>query len=560
MSYSNLVNPVTLEKKIEEITVTKKQLKIAKEWLSMLKKGELKEEEINYFRFGTLLLRDVLGYPEREIDFNVKHVEFSFKDKNGKYKVCFEAKGTKTKDLSARQNYKKGEQRTPIHQTLSNMFRFPSDFGVTTNYREFILFKLTEGIEKRHKFDFYEIEKNEEKLKEFISVFSYGNLVLSQETDRLIQESLRDEKKISKDFYKLFHETRLMLITEFRKKDKISKEEAIRYAQLFLIRLIFIFFVEDEKTINIPSFLFPERIHNIIKSGTITEHSQIIFNDINQNLFKGFDKGDLDLEINEFDGDLFKEQIPEKIYFFDQQKFSFFKGVVEKDILIKKKLNPISEKIIKGSGAKLNPIIKNLLLMDSYNFTTELNVNILGHIFEQSVSDLEKYRDEGISKRKTDGIYYTSEFLTDYICRNAIMPYFTNTQARTSTKIFDEYSENIDELEEKLKKIKILDPACGSGAFLIKVVDILLELHKQIQDFKEFQGEYSFSKKGKKSSSGTQYRITKWNEESEIRKIIENNVFGVDINGESIGITKLSLFLKTLIPNKKLNQDRKFIN
>ena len=63
--------------------------------------------------------------------------------------------------------------------------------------------------------------------------------------------------------------------------------------------------------------------------------------------------------------------------------------------------------IINKYQDQLNPIIVNLLMMDSFDFTTEVNVNILGHVFEQSISDLEELREEKTSKKKIEGIYYT---------------------------------------------------------------------------------------------------------------------------------------------------------
>jgi len=103
------------------------------------------------------------------------------------------------------------------------------------------------------------------------------------------------------------------------------------------------------------------------------------------------------------------------------------------------------------------------------------------------------------------------------------------------------------------KKIKILDPACGSGAFLIKAVDILLNIQKEIQLFKQNEGEYIAIKVGRKvRKNKTQFNLLKWKEEDEARDIISNNIFGVDINEESVEITKLSLFLKTARKNKKL--------
>jgi len=181
--------------------------------------------------------------------------------------------------------------------------------------------------------------------------------------------------------------------------------------------------------------------------------------------------------------------------------------------------------------------------MDSFDFESEVNVNILGHIFEQSITDLEDLREGEVSRRKKDGVYYTPEFITDHICRNTIIPYLSKTSVSTIDELIQEYLEDVEILEKKIHELKILDPACGSGAFLNKAIDLLLEIFKEIQNVKQSKGKYS--------TSG-QFQMTQWNDESEIRRIIENNIYGTDINSESIEITKLSVYLKIASQNRKL--------
>jgi len=187
-----------------------------------------------------------------------------------------------------------------------------------------------------------------------------------------------------------------------------------------------------------------------------------------------------------------------------------------------------------------------MLIMDSFDFNSEVSVNILGHIFEQSISDLEEIQGSRTSDRKKDGVYYTSEYLTEYICKNTIIPYLSKSKtANSPQELVSEYIEddNVDELERKFHDIKILDPACGSRAFLVKAVDVLLDIHKAISDYKQYSGKYS---------TGGQFSLTKWNEESQIRMIIEDNIYGVDINPQSVEIARLSMFFKTTSSTRKL--------
>jgi len=534
--YAQLYNPKTIEKKYSGISITTQQRKAANEWLKKLKNKELEKEVKNYFVFRDVILRDLLGYPENKILYEEKHVEFSIQDEHGDTGVCFEAKGTKTENLFARQGYEKKEQEKPVDQTLSNMKRFPAAYGVCTNYSEFVLIDRKKKLSKCHRFNFLTIENNDKKLKEFIGIFSYKNLVIEKTLDELYNSSVSEEREFTKEFYKLFHETRLMLIKAFQEKEKVTMDEAIHFAQLYLNRLIFIFFAEDKGDID--DRLFSKRVLKILEAGQGTESTCLVSDDILK-LFKYLDKGSDVQSIFGFNGGLFKEKIPPKIYFFDLKNPEFFAEVKQHSKLSKKiVLDELSSKIVKKYKDRLNPIISNFLIMDSFDFNTEVNVNILGRIFEQSISDLEELKKKGISRRRNEGVFYTPEFVTEYICINTIIPHLSKKNASSIEDLIGEYLENPEELENRIREIKILDPACGSGAFLVKAVEILLEIDKEIQSIKP--------------QIGGQSHLEEWSNAKEITKIIENNVFGVDINDESVEITKLSLFLKMATVNRKL--------
>ncbi len=418
-------------------------------------------------------------------------------------------------------------------------------YGIVTNYRIFILFDYTKGEQLSYQFDFMDMKDNEEKMKEFVKIFSRASLLEDKFVENLYEASVVEEKQFTKEFYKLFHETRLMLIKEFKMSDLPNNDNnnSIHYAQLLLNRLMFILFAEG--TGKLKRRLFEDRILNMLKSGALpmSEHSTYISDTI-KGLFVSLDKGATKpIEIFGFNGGLFKEQIPNEISFKDFRDEHFFSDVYQQSALKKIiKLDQYSSEII-AAYDELSPIIKNILLMASFDFNTEVNVNILGHIFEQSISDLESLKVSNESRRKKEGIFYTPEFITEYTCRNTIIPYLSKSGTNNIEELVEEYASDISVLEQKFKSIKILDPACGSGAFLIKAVDILLQIYKEIEAFKLEAGHY-----GKDS----QPTLLKWNEEEEARDIIQSNIYGVDINEESVDITKLSLFLKMSNDKKKL--------
>lgn len=530
-----LFNAKTIKRLCQAVVVTDKQREAAKEWLKLLDENKLEDEKKNYFRFGEILLQDILGYPIREVDFESDNVEFQFANSEGKKMLCFEAKGTSTKDLFSPQHRQKKEHETPIKQTGDYMMSIGLDYGICTNYKDFVLITKEIGYSKYHKFEFTSVRNNEEKLKEFVGIFSKERLIDKGFAKKLYHESVIEEREFTKEFYKLFHETRLMLKKTFQEKPDVTKEEATHYAQLYLNRIIFMFFAEDNGLIY--NRLFSSKILEVLNSPLISEHSKLI-SDQCLNLFSALNKGSPILRIYGFNGGLFDEIIPPKIYFTDLQDPNSFSDVRQNSALSNKlKLDDFSAKIIKKYSGQLNPIITNFLIMDSFDFTSEINVNILGHIFEQSINDLEELQGEGTSRRKKEGVYYTPEYITDYICRNTIIPYLSKNNFTTVRELVKEYAENVEELERRLKEIKILDPACGSGAFLVKAADILLEIDEEIQNQKH---------------RASDFQITEFSEEKEITKIIQDNIFGVDINEESVEITKLSLFLKTATINHKL--------
>jgi hypothetical protein len=549
-----LFNNKTIEKLCSNITIDSKQKNSAKKWLNLIESGSLNKEKENYFRFADIILQDVLGYSVREeLKFEEDYIEFSFMNPITKKGVCIEVKGTATKDLFSDQHRDKPEHRTPIMQTWSSIGkRSHFDYGIATNYREFVLIDKSKGYSLYHILDFMDIKNNDGKLKEFIAIFSKESIIDKRFIPKLYEESVIEQQEFTKQFYKLYHETRLMLIREFQ-NNQVTREEAIHYAQLFLNRLIFLFFAEG--TGKVKRRLFAESILQSLHPLLVSEYSRYVSDTI-INIFERLDKGSQHpIEIFAFNGGLFSEKIPSKVFFNDLRDASFFNQVLQHSTLKKQiNLDEYSQMVVDRFRNYLNPLVINLLIMSSFDFQSEVNVNILGNIFEQSVTDLEELQgSEQVSKRKKEGIYYTPQYITDYICRNTIIPFLSKNGLNRVDDLIEEYSDNIEELERRFQDIKIIDPACGSGAFLLKAVDVLLEIHKKIQIHKESTGKYTVVRKSKKYGIPERYiTLTKWHEQEEARNIIENNIFGVDVNEESVEITKLSLFLKIATNNRKL--------
>lgn len=536
------------------IKLTPKQVFNAKMWVGLLSSGALEDEKKNYFKFATMVLQDILGYSiSEEMNFEMGNVEFSFRDSSGKGGVCIEVKGTKTKDLFADQHREKPEHQTPVKQTWDYIGRGDFEYGIATNYRDFVLIDRSKGYSRYHLFDFVETRGNEQKLKEFVAVFSRDSILVKKFIPRLYYQSSIEEKVFSSEFYKLYHETRLMILREFETAGKATREQALHFTQVLLNRLVFMFFAQG--TDKVKRRLFAESVLESLNPNLVSEYSHYAYDTI-LNLFARLDKGSKSpVEVFGFNGGLFSERLPPNLFFLDIRKESFFKdislhsslkGVVE--------LDEPSKAVVSQFKNALNPVIRNLLIISSFDFKSEVSVNILGHIFEQSIMDLEELQGiSGPSKRKKEAIYYTPTFVTEYICRNTIVPLLSKSGTNDIDGLLEEYSSNIDELERRFKNLKILDMACGSGAFLLAAVDLLIEIHGRIRIAKESGGKYTTKLKGLRAGEESDFwRITKWNDEEEARQIIERNIFGVDKNEESVEITKLSLFLKMASTNRKL--------
>jgi len=551
-----LFNEKTIKRLVENIKPNNKQKESAQLWLDLMEEDELVKEKEGYFKFYDIILKELLGYD------NIKHekegIEFSY-EKEGKSVVRIEAKGMNTKDLFAPQ--KRVNPESPVQQLWRYMGLHATPYGIVTNYQIFVLFKYEAGSLKYHLFNFEDIKTDKNKLKEFIALFSRES-VNNGFVDQIYEKSLEEEREFTKEFYKLYHETRLMLITEFEDNDKkLTRAGTVHFAQLFLNRLMFVLFAED--TGKLEEKILEKKILSMLdRNQDLLSPSTNFISDVIKSIFGDLNKGNPP-EFFGFNGGLFSNQIPPRIFFRDFRDNKFFREVNQHSGLKKKKLelNEKEQEIFNKYKNRLNLIIENILLMASFDFKTEVNVNILGHIFEQSISDIENLQVKKTSRRKKEGIFYTPEYITDYICRNTILPYLSEKDSKSVSDLIKEYSDNIEKLEEKFKAMKILDPACGSGAFLIKATDIMLEIFKAIQDFKQWKGEYDASMLGKsklgkgrlgQKPEGKQLSLKKSFEEDEAREIIENSIYGVDINEESVEITKLALFLKMARKNKKL--------
>jgi len=206
----------------------------------------------------------------------------------------------------------------------------------------------------------------------------------------------------------------------------------------------------------------------------------------------------------------------------------------------------------------LKDIIRRLYYPDSpYEFSV-LPAEILGQVYEQFLGKVIRLTDghravveDKPEVKKAGGVKYTPAYIVDYIVKNTLWPTLEEKTPSDATKI------------------SVLDPACGSGSFLIVAYQHLLDWHREwyvqnlvpllesglrpssIQIRHMLPGIEGASKGRKKEREpelpvfqgrGGEWRLTT----AERKRILLNNIYGVDIDRQAVEVTKLSLLLKVL--------------
>ena len=176
-----------------------------------------------------------------------------------------------------------------------------------------------------------------------------------------------------------------------------------------------------------------------------------------------------------------------------------------------------------------------------YEFSV-LPVSILGNIYEQFLGQTIRLTESGLVKieekpevRKAGGVYYTPEYIVDYIVKNTV-------------------GEKIKDLTPKeIEKIKVLDPACGSGSFLIGAYQYLLDYHLEYYtDEKNVRKAVKEERIAVNPKGG--YRLTI----PEKQNILKNNIFGVDIDAQAVEVSKFSLLIKLMETETELTTNELF--
>jgi type I restriction-modification system DNA methylase subunit len=538
----NLFNKKTITKNLpKDLSIPADHLKVIQDWSSLIetkKIHNLNEVEV-HASFTNQIIVNLLGYrifgqgiddytAAREYRVARGAVDLALGNFVGDKKkdnvlAPFELKGAKT-NLDA---IMQGRHKTPVQQA----FEYARDIKgckwvLVSNYIEIRLYAVSETSLVFEQFFINELSLPEKyhKLQMLLNAKNF----LSSNTERLLQASESSDKDISIKLYYDYKRLRSNLIT-FMVKDNPDYEpvKLVSAAQKLLDRILFISFAEDKG-------LIPDNCIRRAFEHNDPYNPKPIYDNF-KGLFKGVDKGNVTLNIPAYNGGLFA---PDP--FLD-------------DVLV-------SDELCEG-----------FKLLADYDFDSDVSVNVLGRIFEQSISDLEKImvslkggqipesesiKETAVSgKRKTTGVVYTPESITRFIVENtlgrhikekfeSLFHQFGSYGAKGEVRWGRKKNNERDFWllwQETLKTIKVVDPAAGSGAFIVAAFEYLYPEYERVNErIVEITGQSTFLDLNK--------------------EILNNNLYGVDINEESIEITKLSLWLVTAEKGKPLQTlDKNFI-
>src|ERR1700732_232290 len=392
-----LFNRKTIKRELTKVVFepTDLQLKAAKDWAKQTHQSDFRKAKETSVRdeFIQTVFVTVLGYtPYRAGEtYTIARGEAlgkgavdaalgQFSSSERIILAPFELKGPGTEDLDA---IMQGRNKSPVQQAWEYAIDAPgAKWVLVSNCAEIRLYAFGHGRELYETWDLGLLDNPQEHERLWLLVGAQN--LLSGRAARLLDESANEQKDITNKLYVDYKKTRNTLIQTLQDQPpRLAALTAIEHAQTILDRVLFIAFAES-------TALLPEKL---IRTAW-DQKSPFRPNGAWENfvgLFEAVDKGNPALDIPAYNGGLFARNA-----------------------------------IIDALGLS-NFVCENYAKLADYDFSSDVPVSVLGHIFEQSVSDIEKMRAEAqgqekpkTSNRKRAGVVYTPGFVTRFIVEETI--------------------------------------------------------------------------------------------------------------------------------------------
>jgi len=368
---------------------------------------------------------------------------------------------------------------------------------------------------------------------------------------QLIARQWVQQKELENTFYaeyRAFRERLFNTMIESNPGWPHTKGRLVRLAQKILDRCIFIFYCEDMgQALSFPPKILRDFLIHESKDQYFDPAADTIWRRLIA-LFHAMNEGKAfgGKSINQFNGGLFKadedlEKLHVPNYIFCQPGQGQNEGSLysyKQTLLYLCAAYNYASESVHAHGDKGYGVIREP--------SKSLGLYSLGRIFEQSITELEILEAEADgflsinkeSKRKRDGVYYTPEWVVERIVKETVGTRLDEIREEcgwAADKLPDKAA--LDAYAARLKTLKVLDPACGSGAFLITTLRYLVDEWHRVQAVRRDVTDDN----------------TRTDDYSLIRDILKNNVYGVDINPASVEIAQLALWLHTASGDKPLS-------
>src|ERR1035437_5998684 len=473
-----------------------------------------------------------------------------------------------------------GRRMSAVDQAYRYAVNLPCDWIIVTSMRETRLYHKGSPQNAYECFETTRLASEPVLLKRFVFLLGAERVVSGQRDSHLyalLRASESVGRELTNPFYALYADIRQRVLSRLcRENAAIAPQEILRCIQKLLDRVLFCAFCEDR------GLLPAESLKHAFEPRNAYNPQPVWLNF--RGLFRAIDEGNAGLNIPAYNGGLFALdesldglQVPNEVC-------AYFKDLGDYDY------RPAREVADADENTEVRSVI---------------DVDLLGQISEQSITDLERLRhclerpspalvaadvsrrhldggenaatavggyapllaeataadtDKPGRCRKLEGAVYTPAFITRYIVGQALggvlkqrfealrQQHETEAAGTARKALADPNAYDLTALnepqhkvlirfweawQEALKCLRILDPACGGGAFLIETFDQLHALY-----------EISNARLEELRGQRTLFDLD--------RQILQNNLYGVDLNAEAIQICQLSLWIKTAARGKRL--------
>jgi hypothetical protein len=400
----------------------------------------------------------------------------------------FELKGPDSFDLD---RIMPGRGRSPVQQAWDYAIDAPgSRWVLVSNCLEIRLYGFGRGRNAYERFDLTRLDEPLEQERLWL-ILGAANL-LGGATDKLLRDTDTAYRDITNELYVEYRTLRDNLVNYLTNGEHaVAPLKAIEIAQKLLDRIIFIAFAQRTDLMD----------DKLLERAATTENSfapQPLWQNF-LGLFKAVDKGNSKLGVPEYNGGLFAN-------------------------------DPIADTIMLPDH-----LARSIADLGKWDYRSDVPVTVLGHLFEQSITDIEALKAgtlPAVSKRKREGVVYTPDMITRFLVERTVA---VSLEERRSALWLDYGMAGEPSPETQtafwraylsvLSDFTIVDPACGSGAFLVAAFDEMARRYRDAVTALEALGE------------DIDFDV--------FDRIVTCNLHGVDVNAESVEITRLSLWLKT---------------